>query len=208
VRTTIDLLNKLMPLVELKTDQRQAIVSRHGSEFKVLAGQIDDWRSASQALRPSILLDKLLKESGLYRHYQDDEKCLQNLYHLTSIFQERDDLMLHSDTALRDIIEFTTLAKNLDQVSQNENQVPIVTVHQSKGLEFDSVFIAGSTEDEFPTFYSIRDNKLEEEKRLFYVAITRAKQRLFISAYSEDGRGYSKSRSQFINKMPVEYLIG
>ena len=171
---------------------------------------IDDWRDASQTLRFPDLLDKILTESGLSHHYQGEEqyKCLSNLQHLGSIFQERDDLTLHPDTALRDIIEFTTLAKNLDQVSQDNNQVPIVTVHQSKGLEFDSVFIAGSTEDEFPSFFSVRDNKLEEEKRLFYVAITRAKQRLFISAYSEDGKGYSKSRSQFINKMPVEYLIG
>ena len=210
VRATIDLLEILVPLVEKKTEQRQALVSRYGSKFKVLARQIDDWQDDSQTLRPPDLLGKILTESGLSRHYQDKDKyeCLSNLEHLRSIFQERDDLTLHPDTALRDIIEFTTLARNLDQVSQNDNQVPIVTVHQSKGLEFDSVFIAGSAEDEFPTFFSVRDNKLEEEKRLFYVAITRAKQRLFISAYSEDGKGYSKSRSQFINKIPVEYLIG
>lgn len=210
VRATIDLLEFLVPKIEHKANHRQELVCRYKSEFEVLAGLIDDWRDASQTLRPPDLLDKILTESGLSHHYQGEEqyKCLSNLQHLESIFQERDDLTLHPDTALRDIIEFTTLAKNLDRVSQDNNQVPIVTVHQSKGLEFDSVFIAGSTEDEFPSFFSVRDNKLEEEKRLFYVAITRAKQRLFISAYSEDGKGYSKSRSQFINKMPVEYLIG
>jgi len=208
VRATIDLLDFLVPKIELEANHRQALVCRYKSEFEVLAGLIDDWRNASQTLRPSDLLDKLLMESGLYHHYQADEKRLSNLQHLISIFQERDDLNLHPDTALRGIIEFTTLAKNLDQVSQDDNRVPIVTVHQSKGLEFDSVFIAGFAEDEFPTFFSVRDNKLEEEKRLFYVAITRAKQRLFISAYSENGGGYSKSRSQFINKIPVEYLIG
>ena len=209
VRTTIDLLEILVPKIERKANHRQELVCRYKNEFEILAGLIDDWRDDSQTLRPPDLLDKILTESGLSRHYQDEDKytCLSNLEHLRSIFQERDDLTLHPDTALRDIIEFTTLAKNLDQVSQDDNQVPIVTVHQSKGLEFDSVFIAGSAEDEFPTFFSVRDNKLEEEKRLFYVAITRAKQRLFISAYSEDGKGYSKSRSQFINKMPVEYLI-
>jgi len=61
------------------------------------------------------------------------------------------------------------LAKNLEQVSQDDNQVPIITVHQSKGMEFDSIFITGATEDEFPTFFSVRDSNLEEERRLFYV---------------------------------------
>jgi DNA helicase II / ATP-dependent DNA helicase PcrA len=206
VRTTIDLLGVLVPLVEPRADYRQALVNRYGDEFEILAEQMEDWRDASQILRPSNLLGKLLVESGLYSYYQADEKRLQNLRHLVRIFQERDNLALHPDTALRDILEFTTLAKNLDQVSQDDNQVPIVTVHQSKGLEFDSVFIAGVTEDEFPSFFSIRDNKLEEEKRLFYVAITRAKQRLFISAYSGDFRGYSKSRSQFISKVPMRCI--
>jgi len=206
VRTTIDLLGVLVPLVERRADYRQALVYRYGGEFEILSEQMDDWRDASQTLRPSDLLNKLLVESGLYSYYQPDEKRLQNLRHLVSIFQERDDLALHPDTALRGILEFTALAKNLDQVSQDDNQVPVVTVHQSKGLEFDSVFIAGVTEDEFPSFFSIRDNKLEEEKRLFYVAMTRAKQRLFISTYSRDFRGYSKYRSRFINEIPEEYI--
>ncbi len=206
VRTTIDLLGVLVPLVERRADYRQALVYRYGGEFEILSEQMGDWRDASQTLRPSDLLNKLLVESGLYSYYQSDEKRLQNLRHLVSIFQERDDPALHPDTALRGILEFTALAKNLDQVSQDDNQVPIVTVHQSKGLEFDSVFIAGVTEDEFPSFFSGRDNKLEEEKRLFYVAITRAKQRLFISAYSRDFKGYSKSCSQFIREIPEEYV--
>ena len=206
VRTTIDLLGMLAPLVGLRTDHRQALVYKHGDEFERLAEQIEHWRDVSQILRPSDLLDKLLVESGLYSYYQAEEKRLQNLRHLVRIFQERDDLALHPDTALRSILEFTALAKNLDQVSQDDNQVPIITVHQSKGLEFDSVFIAGATENEFPSFFSVRDDKLEEEKRLFYVAMTRAKQKLFISAYSKDFRGYSKSRSQFISEIPEEYI--
>jgi DNA helicase II / ATP-dependent DNA helicase PcrA len=206
VRTTIDLLGVLVPLVEHRVDYRQALVYRYGDEFEILAKQMNDWRDASQTRRPSDMLEKLLVESGLYNYYQADEKRLQNLQHLVHIFQERDDPALHPDTALRGILEFTALAKNLDQISQDDNQVPIVTVHQSKGLEFDSVFIAGATEDEFPSFFSVRDNKSEEEKRLFYVAMTRAKKRLFISTYSRDFRGYSKSRSPFIREIHEEYV--
>ncbi|MHC5823432.1 MAG: 3'-5' exonuclease, partial [Nostoc sp.] len=206
VRTTIDLLAVLIPLIEHKADYRQALVYRYGEAFEGFAEQIDNWRDASQRLRPSYLLDKLLVESGLYSYYQAEEKHLKNLLHLVRIFQERDAPDLHPDTSLRSILEFTALAKNLDQVSQDDNQVPMITVHQSKGLEFDSVFIAGATEGEFPSFFSVRDKNLEEEKRLFYVAMTRAKKRLFISGFSRDIRGFSKSRSEFIGEIPEVYI--
>jgi len=197
----------LIPLVDRRADYRQALVYRYGDEFEKLAEQMKRWRDASQSLRPSDLLDKLLVESGLYSYYQAEQKRLLNLRHLVRIFHERDDRALHPDTSLRSILEFTALAKNLDQVSQDDNQVPIITIHQSKGLEFDSVFIAGATEDEFPGYYSVRNNnKLEEERRLFYVAMTRAKQRLFISSSSRDSRGFSKSRSKFINQIPEVYI--
>jgi DNA helicase-2/ATP-dependent DNA helicase PcrA len=206
VRTTIELLAVLIPLVGCRADYRQALVYRYGEEFEELAEQMDNWRDTSQTMRPPDLLNKLLVESGLYKYYQSEEKRRQNLLHLVRIFQKRDDPDLHPDSALRSILEFTALAKNLDQVSQDDNQVPIITVHQSKGLEFDTVFIAGATKDEFPSFFSVRDKNLEEERRLFYVAMTRAKQRLFISAYSRDFRGYSKSPSKFINEIPKEYI--
>jgi len=66
-------------------------------------------------------------------------------------------------------------------------------------MEFDSIFITGATEDEFPSFFSVRDSNLEEERRLFYVAMTRAKQRLFISAYS-NFKGFSKSVVNLLTK--------
>lgn len=206
VLTTIDLLAVLIPLVERRVDYRQALVYRYGDEFEGLAEQMDNWRDASQTMRPWELLDRLIVDSGLYGYYESEEERQQNIFRLVQLFQEKDDLNLHPDTALRSIIEFTALAKNLDQVSQDDNQVPIITVHQSKGLEFDSVFLAGVTENEFPTFFSVRDNNLEEERRLFYVAMTRAKQRLFISAYSKDSKDFSKSRSEFINQIPKKYI--
>lgn len=206
VRTTIDLLAVLIPLIEHKADYRQALVYRYGEVFEGLAEQMDKWRNASQTLRPSILLDKLLVECGLYSYYQAEDKRLKNLLHLVRIFQERDEPDLHPDTSLRNILEFTALAKNLDQVSHDDNQVPIITIHQSKGLEFDSVFIAGATEGEFPSFFSVRDNNLEEERRLFYVAMTRAKQRLFISAYSRDSKNYQNKMSRFISNIPNNFI--
>ncbi|MEI6702272.1 MAG: 3'-5' exonuclease [Deltaproteobacteria bacterium] len=79
--------------------------------------------------------------------------------------------------------------------------MPILTVHQSKGLEFDTVFVAGLTEDEFPSYYAKKDGKLEEEKRLFYVAITRAKRHLILSSHAANDNGYDKPTSSFLMRL-------
>jgi DNA helicase-2/ATP-dependent DNA helicase PcrA len=128
--TTVELLEVLIPLIEPGAAYRQALVYRYGNEFEGLAEQIDDWRDASQELRPAELLKKLLLESGLKTYYRDDDKRLQNLLRLVKIFQEHDNPAVHPDTALGSIIEFTALAKNLDQISSDNNQVPIITIHR------------------------------------------------------------------------------
>lgn len=206
-RTTVELLAILIPLIKTHADYRQELVYRYGEQFENLAHDIQTWRNASQRLRPANLLGKILIESGLYDFYEDNESHrLENLKSLVNVFRNQDDLDLHPDTALRNILEYTALAKNVDQISQQNNQVMIITVHQSKGLEFDTVFLAGMCEEEFPSYFSLRDNNLEEEKRLFYVALTRAKQQLFLSWFSKDSYNNSKHRSQFIDLLPTEYL--
>lgn len=206
VRTTVELLDFLIPAIEHCVEYRKALVYKYGEQFQQFAVEVESWRNASQKLRPADLLKKLLKESGLYIYYQTDTKRQQNLLRLITIFQEKDNPQLNSDTALRSILEFTAFAKNLDQISQQDNQVVMVTVHQSKGLEFDTVFIAGAVEGEFPNYLSLGEEKIEEEKRLFYVAMTRAKKRLFISGFIEDSKGYLKDASQFIDSIPKKYL--
>ena len=138
------------------------------------------------------------------RHRAD--KRLQNMQRLVKIFQERDDPAHYPETVLRSIIEFTVLAKNLDQISSDNNQVPIITIHQAKGLEFETVFIAGVSEGEFPSFLSLKSGKLEEEKRLFYVAITRAQKHLFISAYLKKSWNKLINQSKFINLIPERFI--
>lgn len=202
--TTVELLEVLIPLIEPGEAYRQSLVYRYCDEFEGLAKQIENWRDASQEVRPAELLKKLLLESGLKAYYRDDDKRLHNLLRLVKIFQNRDDPTLHPDTALRSIIEFTALAKNLDQISIDNNQVPIITIHQAKGLEFDTVFIAGVSEGEIPSYFSMKDGKIEEEKRLFYVAITRAKKNLFISAPVKNSWDALIKPSRFINSIPGE----
>ena len=92
----------------------------------------------------------------------------------------------------------SNLRSKIDSLALDDGAIPILTVHQSKGLEFDTIIIAGMTEDEFPSDYAKRDNKLEEEKRLFYVALTRAKRHLVVTSHLNNEHYRTKSVSSFI----------
>jgi hypothetical protein len=93
------------------------------------------------------------------------------------------------------------LSRNLDFLTNDDTNIPVLTVHQAKGLEFDTVFVAGMTEDEFPSYYAKQARNLEEEKRLFYVAITRAKRHLVLSSYKTNDWGHDKPPSAFLTSI-------
>ena len=103
-----------------------------------------------------------------------------------------------------------TLLTDADNDKENANAVKLMTIHAAKGLEFSCVFVGGVEENLFPNAMSINTRKeLEEERRLFYVAITRAKQRLWISYANTRYRFGSliqNEPSRFLNEMPNDYL--
>jgi DNA helicase-2/ATP-dependent DNA helicase PcrA len=201
VVTTIEVLKKLVPTLTGTALKRQQIVGRYVLYFKPLALQIDSWKAAARNLRPAETLRVVLQESGLRDYYQkrNELKRLIHLSQLERIFQARDDPRKQPEEALSSIAEFVALAKNVDYFSRDENKVPIITIHQAKGLEFDNVFLSGVCQNEIPHFFSVRDGKEEEEKRLFYVALTRAKKRLFISMHLNDEYGRYRSSSPYIS---------
>jgi DNA helicase-2/ATP-dependent DNA helicase PcrA len=207
VAATVELLGRLIPMMEAQSEYRQALVGRYGELFLELAERMANWTWLSYEERPAALLTYILQDSGLNEHYESDQGRTQNLITLLNLFSDKDDSDLHPYSALRLLLEFTALAKNVDQISQQDNQVPIITVHQSKGLEFDNIFIVGMNENEFPTFFSIRDDDIEEEKRLFYVVLTRAKMRLFVSCFSRDSNGRDLDPSRFLDHLP-QYFRG
>ncbi len=133
---------------------------------------------------------------------------IDNFEQLRQVFTFRDDPNLHSETSLREIIKFAILAKNIDFLADTDNRVPIITIHQAKGLEFDIVFIASAVDGEFPNYFAVRDNQLEEEKRVFYVALTRAKKQLYITGFKTNVREQTLRPSRFINMLGEENLDG
>jgi DNA helicase-2/ATP-dependent DNA helicase PcrA len=205
VAATAELLIKLLPKLKEGAMERWRICARYAAQFAPLITLLTALKLDVETLRPAGLLERVLERSGLRAYYRGkrEERRLEHLERLAAIFLEKDDPTLAPQEALAGLLEYAALAKNVDHILEEDNKVPIITIHQAKGLEFDVVFIAGAADGEIPSYLSERDGRLEEEKRLFYVAMTRAKQELYISSYASDENGRPKSPSRFLSAIPV-----
>ena len=158
----------------------------------------------------SIVVEELLDKVGYMDMWRQEEKegvkeRLGNIAELMKSLEEYE--------TLNEFLQYVSLVSDADNVAE-DNRVNIMTIHAAKGLEFDTVFLPGWEEGIFPSSKSIEEEKekgLEEERRLAYVAITRAKNNLTIS-YTCYRRVYGDFQmseiSRFINELPKRYLPG
>ncbi|MFL5675104.1 MAG: ATP-dependent helicase [Chloroflexota bacterium] len=160
------------------------------------------------------LLDEALEASG-YRAMladgsEDGEERWANLLELRAVTTRYDDLA--PDDALDRLLEETALVADQDSYEGDADAVTLITLHAAKGLEFPVVFIAGLEEGLFPHSRALDDEKeLEEERRLAYVGITRAKRRLFLShawRRATWGMGQASVPSRFLMEIPAELMDG
>ncbi len=125
---------------------------------------------------------------------------------------EEEDGPVAGDLTLAGFMEWLALRTDLDSVGEGDACVTLMTIHAAKGLEFDNVFVAGMEEGVFPHVNdtSCDEAKLEEERRLAYVAITRARKRLWLS-YAQLRRLYGNQqhnrRSRFLDEIPAEHTV-
>ena len=114
--------------------------------------------------------------------------------------------------SLPDFVEWVTLRTDMDTVAEDGEAITMMTIHAAKGLEFDCVFVAGMEESLFPHGNSSQDSQgLEEERRLAYVAITRARKKLYLTnAFTRQIFGQSSANppSRFIGEIPLELRKG
>ncbi len=160
------------------------------------------------------LLDAVLEASG-YRAMladgsEEGEDRWANLLELRQVTTRYDDLS--PDDALDRLLEETALVADQDSYEGEADAVTLITLHAAKGLEFPAVFIAGLEEGLFPHNRALDDEReLEEERRLAYVGITRAKRRLFLShawRRSTWGGGGMSVPSRFLLEIPPELMTG
>jgi DNA helicase-2/ATP-dependent DNA helicase PcrA len=162
-----------------------------------IAEQLEKWRTLANELRPPDLLRHVIEQSGLARYYEKETNRRGHLQELVRFFRLQDSADSPCYSMLEELVQRVALARNVDHLDPNDPRVPIITVHQAKGLEFDTVFLPGISDGEFPSYYACRDGLEEEERRLFYVGMTRARRRLFISAYSKNEKDRQVGASSF-----------
>jgi DNA helicase-2/ATP-dependent DNA helicase PcrA len=122
---------------------------------------------------------------------------------------------LYPDGRLRGFLEDISLVSEVDGLDESTDRVRLMTLHAAKGLEFPAVFIAGLEEELLPHFRAVTesagDEGLEEERRLFYVGMTRARERLFLSYASyrmHFGQTSARRPSRFLEEIPTELIEG
>ena len=158
-----------------------ALETRKELEFKEI---IEDLIKRSESLSLTELIDEVLERSGMKKELEsskalEDEIRLENLMEVKSItasFEERT-----GSANLGDFLEEVSLIAEISNHTEDGDVVTLMTLHSAKGLEFPVVFLVGLEEGLFPHNMSLMENNLEEERRLCYVGITRAKERLYLT---------------------------
>ena len=147
--------------------------------YRVLAG----WIAAKDGLTVSALLDRIAEESGYATWLRDGteegEDRWSNLQELRTVAAHYDDFP--PELRLTAFLEEVALVSDQDQLAEEADRVTLLTLHTAKGLEFPVVFIVGLEENILPHSRSLEDpDQMEEERRLMYVGVTRAKDRLYL----------------------------
>ncbi len=205
VSATVGLLGVLVERLRKGAPERVKVWQEYSVKFLKLSGVIDAWQKAVLEIRPPAALEKVWEESGLKEFYEHDPeavKRLQSIEELKKVFAEKDNPDKRPEISLRELIQYAALVKDINFLGLEKGKIPIVTAHQVKGLEFDYVFIIGMNEYIFP----INKSDLEEEKRLFYVAMTRAKKKIFISYSQYNDNGYTATKSRFIDYIDSKHI--
>ena len=188
----------------------EAIESGKELEFKKI---IEELKNDSENSTLTELIDKILEKTGMKKELESEKSIeadirLENLEEFKSItknFEEQEGLV-----SLEDFLNEISLVSDIEEHKDNPNRITLMTIHSAKGLEFNNVFIVGMEESIFPHINSSFDKQdLEEERRLCYVAITRAKKRLYLVNAKRRrlfGRDSMNPPSRFINEINTDCI--
>jgi len=207
------------------------VPGRGGNNLAQFAGLIDRMRFETQNLPLHEIVDHVIEASGLIQHYLQEKEGaerienLRELVNAAAAFAAEDGYGLADAGALAQtlpeagvelpsplaaFLSHAALEAGDNQASEGQDAVQLMTVHAAKGLEFEAVFITGLEEGLFPHENSVLEQSgLEEERRLMYVAVTRARERLYLS-FSQTrmlhGQTRYNMRSRFLSEVPEESL--
>ena len=204
-----------MPLISAVLDYESApLTARARASVKQFAELMIDLTEAMYAAKPSGFIEEIIEKTGYVAQLQavkseENEARIENIRELQGAVSEYEQQNPEGDVT--DFLENVALVTDMDNMGQTQGAITLMTLHSAKGLEFDCVFLAGMEEGIFPITRAIFDDQqLEEERRLCYVGITRAKKKLYM-LHTRTRMLYNKREahqlSRFVSEIPSRLLV-
>lgn len=201
---------KVSPIDVCRNADRLPSLSRKEKSLKAAANLFDELEELADNARLDELIEAVAVKSGYvqYLQSQGDEGAAR----LDNINELKSNALLtieeNPDATLPDFLEQVALVSDLDTYDSETDRVSLMTMHSAKGLEFGTVFLVAAEDNVFPSYMSLHDpSELEEERRLAYVAITRAKKQLYVTHTTYRmlyGKSSANKLSTFIREIPEE----
>ena len=219
-KTSLDKIEQLseengIPMYEIIKNAETYGLNRVYLNSREFVNVIEELKSQKDNLTISELIKSTLKKTGYTKALENEntieaENRIENLEEFLTVAMEFEEEF--AENSLSEFLEGITLSSDLDNVEETEDSVTLMTLHSAKGLEFPVVFLVGMEEGIFPGYKSISEpSELEEERRLCYVGITRAKEHLYLTCSKQRtifGSTSYNPVSRFIKEIPEDLLEG
>ncbi len=205
----------------LKAAEEIPTLGRSASKLKPFVTLIQTMRSKAAYIGVTELLQEIIEKTGYVAELEAEntEEANQRILNIDELISKaasyEADESREGPATLSGFLEEVALVADIDSVDETQDYVVLMTLHSAKGLEFPQVYLAGMEDGLFPSYMSIcSDNsmeEIEEERRLCYVGITRAKERLSISCAKQRmirGETQYNKVSRFVKEIPAEFLAG
>ena len=198
----------------LKKPESMGIRGKQADSLTTFYSIINKYNELLPKLNAGELVRTLIEEAGIKQYYRNSSapEDTERLDNVMEFFQSVDDFMAREpEGGLSEFLEEVSLLTDLDQWNEQTNRVTLMTLHAAKGLEFPVVFITGLEDGLFPMYSAMEaKEKLEEERRLFYVGLTRAMHKVYLIYANHRRRMGSDDLygmvSRFVHEVPEEKL--
>lgn len=181
-------------------EERSALLTKHRAKFEKLYAFMQDLRQRFE--KKEELTPYVVERLGLYKRYptSSDRAAILDVVESLRPTQENE------EEFLKEYLRNAALSgSQMDVFIEKTNKIPIITVHQAKGCEFDTVILAGADDNHFPSYAAKQCGGEEEEKKVFYVAITRARERLILTRAQYSGK-FEMQETPYFWMLPSEYV--
>ncbi|MBR6337348.1 MAG: UvrD-helicase domain-containing protein [Ruminococcus sp.] len=198
------------PITVMSNSSEYVPLEKRAGKLKSVAQMFCELTELSETLPLGDLLEKLLDKSGYKKELEDQGE--EGLTRLENISELKSTMINYEEQAeepsLSGFLEEIALYTDIDNLDENGDYTALMTMHSAKGLEFDNVFVAGMEENLFPSSKSMESEAdIEEERRLAYVAYTRARKKLYLTIATERmlyGKTERNRTSRFVKEVPVD----